>query len=75
MEKEKEAKTMMVCPVARFFSEMEKSCGKKSQFFTHFKQSQIEFLKALRSLMDERIEELEKKKAGNRKTATKIKVE
>jgi hypothetical protein len=75
MEKEKESKTMTVCPVARFFAELEKACGKKSKFFDHLKQSQIEFLKGLRSLMDERIEELEKKKTAPGKRATRIKVE
>jgi len=50
--------------------------GKNSDFLDHFKKSQVEFLKAIRSLLDERIEHIEKKGQGNRcKKATRIKVE
>ena len=58
------------------FSDLEKVSGEKSKFFQHLNQSRVEFLKAIRSLVDERIESLEKKdspKAG--KKMTKIKVE
>jgi hypothetical protein len=75
MAKEKEKQEAMNCPVARFFSEMEKSCGRKSDFFNHLHQSQVEFLKAIRSLVDTRIDELEKKQGRGRKKATKIEVE
>jgi uncharacterized protein Veg len=54
---------------------MEKTYGKKSTFFTHLHQSQIELLKAIRSLVDDRIGELEKKKEGGRKKTTRIEVE
>jgi hypothetical protein len=75
MPKEKEIPETMSCPVARFFTEMEKAYGKKSTFFNHLHQSRIELLKAIRSLVDDRIGELEKKKEGGRKKATKIEVE
>jgi hypothetical protein len=75
MPKEKEKPETMGCPVARFFTEMEKTYGKKSTFFTHLHQSQIELLKAIRSLVDDRIGDLEKKKEGSRKKVTKIEVE
>ena len=75
MPKEKENPETRDCPMARFFTEMEKTFGKKSSFFTHLHQSQIEFLKAIRSLVDDRIGELEKKKEGGRKKATRIEVE
>jgi hypothetical protein len=74
MPKEKENPEVLSCPVARFFSEMEKTYGGKSTFFTHLHQSQIEFLKAVRSLVDDRIGELEKKKEKGKKKATKIEV-
>jgi hypothetical protein len=74
MAKEKEKQEEASCPVARFFSEMEKAYGRKSQFFNHLHQSQIEFLKAVRSLVDDRITELEKKQKKGKK-ATKIEVE
>ena len=64
------------CPVGSFFADMEKVFGKKSKFFEHMGRSQAEFLKAVRSLIDERIEGLEKKgAAGAGKKSTKIKVE
>ena len=75
MPKEKQIPETAGCPVARFFTEMEKTYGKKSTFFTHLHQSQVELLKAIRSLVDDRIGELEKRKDGGRKKATKIEVE
>jgi hypothetical protein len=75
MAKEKPNQEIMSCPVARIFSEMEKAYGRKSNFFNHLHQSQIEFLKAVRSLVDDRIDELEKKSGKGRKKTTKIKVE
>ena len=67
---------MVSCPVGDFFLGLEKAFGKKSKFFGHMNRSRVEFLKAIRSLIDEKIEDLEKKgsaKAG--KKMTKIQVE
>lgn len=75
MPKEKTAPETQSCPVARLFSEMEKTYGRQSNFFNHLHQSQIEFLKAIRSLVDDRIGELEKKKEKGKKRATRIEVE
>jgi len=76
METKKNKEEMVLCPVARIFSEMEKTFGNKSKFAEHLKQSQIEFLKAIRSLVDDGIENLEeKKKSGAAKKVTRIKVE
>lgn len=67
---------MVVCPVGRFFMDFQKSSGRPSAFFEHLDRSKIEFLKALRSLLDDRIEAMEKKEhAGHGKKATKIEVE
>lgn len=52
------------CPVGRFFADLEKRAGRGSKFFDHLSRSRLEFLKAVRSLLDERIEEMEKKGAG-----------
>ena len=50
--------------------------SKKSQFFEHINKSKMEFLKAIKSLVDEKIEDLEKKDSSKqKKKATKIKVE
>jgi len=61
MAKESHRSEMMSCPVARFFMDLEKIRGTKSPFFKHLKSSRIEFLKAVRSLFDARIDHLEKK--------------
>ncbi len=64
------------CPVGSFFEDLEKAFGKKSPFFEHMTQSKLEFMKGIRSLLDERIENLEKKRSGNPgQKMTKIKVE
>ena len=76
MAKKKNEKEMVICPVGKFFMDLEKACGQESDFFKHLAQSRIEFLKAIRSLVDERIETLEKKRSGKSgKRMTKIKVE
>lgn len=76
MGKEKNYQEPVLCPVGKLFSELEETFGKKSKFFEHMSNSRIEFLKAIRTLVDEKIETLEKKstvKTG--KKSTKIKVE
>ena len=68
---------MAICPVGKFFMDLENVLGKKSGFFKHMTQSRIEFLKATRALLDERIDSLEKEKARKKKKKkrmTKIKV-
>ncbi len=76
MPKERNEKEMAYCPVGRFFLDLEKASGKRSKFFDHLTESRIEFLKAIRSLVDDRIGELEKKGAPKgEKRVKKIKVE
>ena len=75
MEKERHKEEMMYCPVARFFSDLEKISGRKSTFFEHLNSSRIEFLKAIRSLFDERIDSLEKMGTKRGKKMSKNKVE
>jgi hypothetical protein len=75
MVKQKEEE-MVVCPVGRFFLELQRGSHRKSKFFEHLDVSRIEFLKAIRSLIDERIEGLEEKKSSRQeKKATRIKIE
>ncbi len=74
MAKQKEDE-MVVCPVGKFFLDLQKGSRKKSKFFEHLDLSRIEFLKAMRSLIDDRIEGLEEKKSSRQeKKATKIEV-
>jgi len=75
MVKKKEEE-MVMCPVRKFFLDLQKFSPPKSKFFEHMDLSRIEFLKAIRSLVDERIEGLEEKKRSKQgKKATKINIE
>jgi hypothetical protein len=76
MGKKHHDEEMVVCPVGRFFMDLEKSSARRSKFFEHLDRSRIEFLKALRSLLDESIDAMEKKeRSGRGKKATRIEVE
>jgi hypothetical protein len=76
MARKNEEGASFSCPVGSFFLDMEKMFGKKSKFFEHLGQSQLEFLKAVRSLIDQGIERVEKKgSSGPKRETTKIKVE
>ncbi len=75
MAAKKKEPQVAICPVGQFFMDLDKVFGKKSEFFKHMAQSRIEFLKAMRSVLDEHIDTLEKKKAPKKKKRmTKIKV-
>jgi len=72
-KKDKEEK--IICPVGSFCADLEKSFGVKSPFYKHMDRARIEFLKGIKSLLDERIERLEKKnskKAGAKMTKVKV---
>lgn len=78
MGKEKSASDgeVFTCPVGRFFTGFEKAWRRSSPFMEHLNLSRLEFLKAVRSLIDERIEHLEKCSAPRQeKKATRIKIE
>jgi hypothetical protein len=75
-KKEKKGQEVVLCPVGRFFQDLEETAGVQSTFFEHLNKSRIEFLKAIRSLVDERIEHMEKKASHRgKKKASRIKVE
>ena len=76
MAKKKSKENVFVCPIGKFFWDLEEAFGKKSDFGKHLTRSRIEFLRAIRSLLDERIASLEKKKSGKAgKKMQNIKVE
>ena len=54
MAKKKNEDQMIICPVGKFFMELEDTFGKKTEFFEHLGRSRIEFLKAIRSLVDDK---------------------
>jgi hypothetical protein len=73
---EKKSEQMLGCPVGKFFKELEDVMGKKSKFFEHMTRSRVEFLKGIRSILDERIEYYERRGPGKTaKKMTKIKVD
>ena len=74
--KNKDKNERISCPVGRFFSDLEKAFGDKSEFLEHLSRSKLEFLKAVKYLVDDKIDNLEKKGATRgKKRATKIRVE
>ena len=74
-EKKREQETTG-CPVGNFFEDLGNAFGKKSPFFEHMIQSKLEFMKGIRSLLDTRIDHLEKMRSGKSgRKMTKIKVE
>ncbi len=76
MAQKKNKEQMVVCPVGKLFTDLEEIMGKKSKFYSHMARSKVEFLKGIRTLLDEGIDYYEKKgskQAG--KKMTKIKVE
>ena len=75
MNEKRHKNETLQCPVGSFFSDMEKVFGKKSDFAKHLNRSRIEFFKAFRSLLDEKIESLEEKgsvKSGRKKKNIKV---
>ena len=61
MAREKNNEKMTSCPAARFFRDIEKALGEKTKFDDHMTQSKIEILKGIRSLLDEKIEQMNQK--------------
>ena len=76
MAEKKSKDDRITCPVSAFITDLEKTFGRKSPFYKHMTQSRIEFLKGVMSLLDDRIERLEKKNSKNTGAKmTKVKVE
>ncbi len=76
MAEKRDKEQMVVCPVGKFFMDLEEVLGKKSKFQEHMARSRLEFLMGIRSLLEEGINYYEKKgtKKGGKKM-TKIKVD
>ncbi len=70
MAEKKSKEDRITCSVSTFITDLEKTFGRKSSFYKHMTRSRIEFLKGVKSLLDERIEYLEKK--GSKKAETKL---
>lgn len=63
------------CPLGSLFAQVNATFGATSEFRKHIYNSKIEFLKAMRSIIDQKIENLETKAQRSQKRATKINVE
>lgn len=63
------------CPVGQFFSFVERSLGITDEFRKHIYNSKVEFLRAIRSLIDKKIEDLEARVRTPQKQAERIEVE
>jgi hypothetical protein len=74
MAKEKHKEEMRYCPWLDCSRVWKRSPGKNT-FLEHLNSSRIEFLKAIRSLFDERIDSFEKTAAKRGKRMPKIEVE
>ena len=62
--------------LGRFFSWMEGKVSPSTEFREHMAKSRVEFLKGIRSLVDKKIDDLERRHGKREgKKATKIKVE
>ena len=62
--------------LGRFFSWMEGKVSPSTEFREHMAKSRVEFLKGIRSLVDRKIDDLERRHGKREgKKATKIKVE
>ena len=62
--------------LGRFFTWMEGKVVPHSEFREHMNKSRVEFLRGIRSLIDKKIEDLEKKESkGQKKGTTRVKVE
>jgi hypothetical protein len=75
MAEKKSKDDRITCPLSTFITDLEKTFGRKSPFYKHMTQSKIEFLKGVKSLLDDRIERLEKensKKTGAKMTKVKV---
>lgn len=76
MAKAKNEEPRFTCPVGKFFKDLQGGSRERSQFQEHMSRCGLEFLKGIRSLVDESIERLEKNPRGRQeKRATRIKVE
>ena len=65
-----------LCPLGRFFQGLEDLSGNAPEFREHLGRSRLELLKAARSLLDSKIETLEKRSTpGKKKVARKISIE
>jgi len=68
--------TNTFCPLGKFFQGLEGLSKNGPEVWEHLNRSGLEFLKAIKTVLDSKIDALEKKsKPGKRKVAKKITIE
>lgn len=67
MEGERTHRSPYFCPMSRFFEAFGKLKDRKSPFWEHLTKAKIELLEALKSLIEERIQDLKGKTEGLKK--------
>ncbi|MBW1918225.1 MAG: hypothetical protein JRI57_09455 [Deltaproteobacteria bacterium] len=66
----------MGCPLCQLYNALLRLAGPQSEFCRHLQKARVEVYKAVRSLIDQRLEVLEKTaQTGTKKGFQKIKVE
>jgi hypothetical protein len=76
MAKAKDEDLRFTCPVGKFFKDIQMISSERGRFHEHMSRCGLEFLKGIRSLVDDSIERLEKgPRRRQEKKATRIKVE
>ena len=64
-----------ICPMCLVSRCLRDIVDRKSPFFEHMNNARVEFLEAIKSLIDERIETIKKGPGARKSKLTKIKVE
>ncbi|MCG6880775.1 MAG: hypothetical protein LJE96_16725 [Deltaproteobacteria bacterium] len=68
--------TKTFCPLGKFFQGLEGLSKNAPEVWEHLNRSRLEFLKAIKTVLDSKIDALEKKsKPGKRKVAKRITIE
>ncbi len=63
------------CPIGELISQVWATFGAESEFRRHMRNSKIELLKAIRSIIDKKIEDLEKHSTASKKRACKVEID
>lgn len=74
-EKTTEKEEGFVCPMCMLLGCLKDLTDRKSVFFEHMNNARIEFLEGIKSLIDERIQDIKRGTGKKKSRLTKIKVE
>ncbi|SFM85028.1 hypothetical protein [Thermodesulforhabdus norvegica] len=66
---------MYGCPIGELINQVRSTFGSESEFRQHIRNSKVEFLKAIRSIIDKKIQDLEQSSKISERRATKVQVD